>query len=61
MEKGKKTMIVKTILNHKRTSGRSTIPHLKVYYRVIVIKPARYWNRSRQVDQRNRIEDTEIN
>jgi hypothetical protein len=34
----KKPRIVKTILNSKRTSGAITIPIIKLYYRVIVIK-----------------------
>jgi hypothetical protein len=34
----KKPRIAKTILNNKRTSAGNTMPHLKLYYRGIVIK-----------------------
>ena len=52
-----KPRIAKSILNNKRTS----IPNLKLYYRVIVKKSAWYWYRDRQVDQWNIIEDPDMN
>jgi hypothetical protein len=45
----------------KRTSGRITMSDPKLYYRTIVIKTAWYWYRDRQVDQWNRIQDSEMN
>jgi hypothetical protein len=43
----KKTRIAKTLLNDKRTSGRITMPDLKLNYREIVIKTAFYLYRDR--------------
>jgi hypothetical protein len=37
------------------------MPGLTLYYRAIVIKTALYWYSDRQVDQWNRIEDSEMN
>jgi hypothetical protein len=37
------------------------MPDLKVYYRAIMIKTTGYWYSDRQVDQWNRIEDSEMN
>jgi len=57
----KKHRRVKTIFNNKRTSGGITIPDLKLYYRIMVIKTTWYSYRDRQVDQWNKIEDPEMN
>jgi hypothetical protein len=54
----KKPRIMQTILNKKRTSGGITIPDLNLYYRAINIIWC--WYPDRQVDQWNRIEDSEL-
>jgi hypothetical protein len=54
-----KSRVAKTNLNNKRTSKGIIIPDLKMYYRAIVIKTARYWYRNKQVDQWSRLKDAE--
>jgi hypothetical protein len=60
-QKKKKNRRTKYILNNKRTSDGITICDLKLYYRAIVIKTAKYWYSERQVDQWNIIKDSEMN
>jgi hypothetical protein len=42
MWNNKRPRIAKTMLNNKRTYGGITILYLKLYYREILIKTARY-------------------
>jgi hypothetical protein len=44
----KKPSLAKTLLNNKRTSGKITIPDLKLYYRAIVIKTKTKQNKNKQ-------------